>query len=130
MAAFNPSSFTETEAMFHTEKFTNVARFNDYWFGGWHSYLIATATTTVVEVRGLTRAEADAYAISADYNYKDLHGVRFTSSGGAQTWAPSCEGAECKAIAKRINDADMWRVVITHISTVVTHNGNWTKTTF
>lgn len=127
MAAFTPG--TDTESAFRTEKFKNESRFNDYWFNGWHSYLIATATTTVVEVRGLSRADALAYADSSDYNYKNMHGVMFTNSG-AWTSAPDCEGVECKAVARRINEADMWRVVITHVSTVVTHNGNWTKSTF
>ena len=132
MAAFDPSTFTETESAFATECGKTVSRFNDYWFNGWHSYLIATATTTVVEFRGLSRAEAKAMAKSSDYNYKDMHGVQFDQggTGGGSTWAPNCEGVECKAVARRINEADMWRVVVTHIATTVTHNGGWTKSTY
>ena len=128
MAAYTPG--TDTNTAFRTEKFKAVSRFNDYWFNGWHSYLIATATTTVVEFRGLSRADALAMADSSDYNYKNMHGVMFTNGSGAYTSAPDCEGVECKAVARRINEADMWRVVVTYVSTTVTHNGNWTKSTF
>ncbi len=130
MAAYTPG--TDTNTAFRTEKFKTVSRFNDYWFNGWHSYLIATAATTVVEFRGLSRSDALAMADSAVYNYKDMHGVRFTGSGVGAAWtsAPDCEGTECKAVARRINEADMWRVVVTHVSTTVTHNGGWSKTTF
>ena len=127
MAQYTPG--TDTDAAFRTEKSKTTSRFNDYWFNGWHSYLIATATTTVVEFRGLSRANALAMADSADYNYKNLHGVTF-SNGTASTSAPDCEGVECKAVARRINEADMWRVTVTHISTTVTHNGGWTKSIF
>ena len=129
MAAFDPSSFTETESAFVNEVIPSQRRFNEMVLGGMYHFLVANAVTTVVEFRGLSRSAAQAMARSADYNYRNLHGVYF-SGGLVFMRAADCEGTECRAVAKRINEADMWRVVVTHISTTVTHSDGWTKTTF
>ena len=131
MVAFDPSSFTETESEFSTEVVPSQRRFNETILSGAHYFLLANAVTTTVEFRGLSRSAAQAMAKNADYNYRNLHGV-FFSSGSAGAWmrAADCEGTECKAVARRINEADMWRVIVTHISTTVTHSDGWTKTTF
>ena len=132
MAAFDPSSFTETESAFATEVVPSQRRFNEMVLSNTYYFLVAAAVTTTVEFRGLSRSAAQAMAKSADYNYRNLHGVYFTPGGIGAAWmrAADCEGTECKAVARRINEADMWRVVVTHVSTTVTHSAGWTKTTF
>ena len=127
MAAYVPGD--DTESTFITEKNTQVGYLNTYGFNGSFYRMIATTTTTVVEFRGLKRAQALAMGDSADYNYKALHGVSFTS-GLMSMSMPDCEGVECKAVPRRINEADMFRVIVTYSSTVVTHSGDWSKSTF
>ena len=128
MSAYTPSDSTDGTA-FIVSRTPNVSVINSYIVNGITYKMIATSVTTVVEFRGLSRSDALGMSGNADYNYTSKHGVRFTSSGNWMAM-PECEGAECKAEARRINDADMFRVVVIYIETTVAHNGGWTKETF
>ncbi len=129
MSQYTPTDSSD-KASFIVSKTPNVAVINSYMVGGITYRMVAKSVTTVVEFRGLSRTDAMDMAESDDYNYTAKHGVRFRSGGGSWMATPDCEGAECIAEARRINDADMWRVVVTHVATTVTHTGGWTKETF
>ena len=128
MAEFNPSSFTETQSAFKTEVDTQSAVIVSFSFNGSPAKIVAKSTTTVVEFRGLSRSAALQMAANANYNFKHMHGVTFTS-GLASQFAPDCEGTECKATVRRINEADFFRVIVTHVSTTCVHEpaSGWTK---
>lgn len=130
MAQYSPPS-SDSNSEFRTDVTTSFATINSYNVGGAEYKMTATTVTTTVEIRGLSRADALAYGSSPDYNYRSKHGVRFWSGGsvGSGSWmyTPDCEGDECVAHPRRINEADMFRVVISHSHTTVTHSGNWTK---
>ena len=132
MAQFTPPS-TDSNSVFRTDIVTAFADINSYNVGGTEYKMTAKTVTTTVEIRGLSRADALAYGNSSDYNYRSKHGVRFWSGGavGSGSWmyTPSCEGVECIARPHRINEADMFRVVISYSETTVTHSGNWYKET-
>lgn len=129
MAKFTPG--TDTESVFRTSKETQVFDILSHNFNGTGYKIKGTAKTTTVEYRGLSREAALAMGDSADYNYRDFHGVSF--SNGVITMAyPDCEGVECKAVPRRINDADMFRVIVTYVNTSATfsHTTGFTKGTF
>ena len=129
--AYVPGS--DTESAFRVEKNTSRNVISSFLLNGTMYYIFGTTTTTVVEFRGLTRDQALAMGGSADYNYDDKHGVRFQSSATfPYAWmrADMCEGATCRADAKRCNEADMWRVTVTYTDTVATHSGGWIKRTY
>ena len=129
MARFDPGTFQETEANFSTATSSDEAVVSAYIINGMTHRIKAMTVTTKFEFRGLGRAAAEEMAKSADYNFSDLHGVRF-ESGLSFMAAPDCEGEVCKAEAQRINDADFFRVIVTHARTTASHTGNWKKTTF
>ena len=129
MAAFDPSQFTDTNSSFVTACTSDESIVSSFTLNG-TTYRIKAKTVTVkVEFRGLTRADAITMSKNNDYNYNNLHGVKYTS-GGSFMAAPDCEGQVCKAEAQRTNDADFFRVVVTHVKTTTSHTGNWTKSTF
>ena len=124
-----PASPSQSE--FVSDVSTAFAVVNSYQLNGTEYKMIAKTVTTTVEIRGLSRADAIAYGSSSDHNYRNKHGVRFWSgaSVGSGSWmyTPDCEGVECVAHPRRINEADMWRVVISYSDTTVSHSANWTK---
>jgi len=128
MSAYVPED-SQDGTSFVVSKTTDVSVINSFMVSGTNNRMIATAVTTVVEFRGLSRSDASGMAANADYNYIDKHGVRYT---GNSSWMamPDCEGTECRADARRSNEADMWRVTVTFISTTVTGPSGWTKETF
>ena len=129
--AYVPGS--DTESAFRVSKTTSRNVISSFMINGTMYYIFGTTTTTVVEFRGLTRAEALAMGGSAEYNYDNKHGVIFQSSATfPYAWmrADMCEGATCRADAKRSNEADMWRVTVTYTDTVATHSGGWIKRTY
>lgn len=126
MAAFTPSN-SDTDSTFRVSKTTDIAIIMTFMVSGRNYHMIATTVTTVVEFRGLSRAQALAKGDSADYNYNNKEGVKFTSQGGAWMRQDKCEGTECRADPRRINEADMWRVTVTHSSTTVSHSAGWSK---
>lgn len=132
MAQFTPPS-SDSNDTFRTEVATAFAVVNSYQLNGTEYKMIAKTVTTTTEVRGLSRSQALAYGSSSDYNYRNKHGVRFWSGSsigtGSWMYTPDCEGVECVAHPRRINDADMWRVVISYSSTTVSHSAGWTKET-
>lgn len=131
MAAYVPGS--DTESAFRVAKNTIRNVISSFLLNGAMYYIFGRTTTTVVEFRGLTRANALNMGDSADYNYDNKHGVLFMSNPNGQTaWmrADMCEGATCRADAKRSNDADMWRVTVTYTNTVATHSAGWSKSTY
>lgn len=128
MAHYTPG--TDAAGTFRTARNTTLSVINEFYVLGVACRMYARTVTTTVEFRGLTKSAALAMAESADYNYNDKHGVRYgNGSTIAESMAfmsvPMCEGAECRADARRINDADMWRVVVTYSNTTVTHS-SWT----
>lgn len=128
MANYTPTDSADLTS-FIVSKTTDSSVINTYMLGQTNYKMVATAVTTCVEFRGLTRSEALSMATNSNYNYLSKHGVRFTS-GSSFMAMPECEGTECRADARRMNEADMWRVVVTHVSTTVTHSGGWIKATF
>ena len=129
--AYVPGS--DTESAFRVEKNTSRNVISSFLLNGTMYYIFGTTTTTVVEFRGLTRAEALAMGGSAEYNYDNKHGVIFQSSATfPYAWmrADMCEGATCRADAKRSNEADMWRVTVTYTDTVATHSAGWIKSIY
>ena len=132
MAAYTPGA--DTDSTFRTSVERQPTIISEHSFNGTLYKILGDVVTTVVEFRGLSRAEALAMGESADYNYRDVHGVTFSNGTGAFAITmsyPSCEGVECKAAPRRINNADMFRVVVTHVATTASfsHDG-FTKTTF
>ena len=120
----------DTESAFRVAKTTSRNVISSFMINGTMYYIFGTTTTTVVEFRGLTRAEALAMGGSAEYNYDNRHDVGYRSSAEwPYAWmrANMCEGTTCRADAKRSNEADMWRVTVTYTDTVVTHSGGWIK---
>ena len=131
MAAYVPGN--DTESAFRVSKTTSRNVISSFMDWGVMYYIFGTTTTTVVEFRGLTRDEALEMGDSADYNYDNKHGVRFQSSATfPYAWmrADMCEGATCRADAKRCNEADMWRVTVTYTYTVATHSAGWSKSIY
>lgn len=120
----------DTESEFRVSKTTSRNVISSLLFWGKMYYMFGTTTTTVVEFRGLTRDDALDMGGSAEYNYDNRHDVGYRSSAEwPYAWmrANMCEGATCRADAKRSNEADMWRVTVTYTDTVVTHSGGWIK---
>ena len=126
--AYTPGADTQTA--FKTSKDTQVTDILSHSFNGTKYRIKGKIVTTVVEFRGLGRAEALAMGESNDYNYREMHSVSFTN-GVITMWYPDCEGTECKAVPRRINDADMFRVIVTHVQTIASFNrSGFTKYTF
>ena len=129
MAAFNPDTFTETESAFEVAGNANVAIILTFYLLGGKVTVKAKTMTKTYEFRGLTRAQAKEMETSADYNYSSKTDAHYTKAGGAWLNLPDAEGAECRADGRRINEADMWRVVVTHSTTTVITPSGWTKQT-
>ena len=128
MAAYTPGADTQT--VFKTSKDTQATDILSHNFNGTSYKIKGKIVTTVVEFRGLERAAALEMGESNDYNYREMHSVSFTN-GVITMWYPDCEGTECKAVPRRINDADMFRVIVTHVQTIASFNrSGFTKYTF
>ena len=132
MARFDPDAFTETDEFFAASVVPDESVINSLHLNGYDLKCTAHSVTTVLECRGLSRADAKAMAKSADFNYSDKRTVVFRDTQ-ATVWlnttmaCPLSEGDECRAEARRINEADMWRVIVTHVRTSVSHNYNWPR---
>jgi len=123
MAHYTPGADTDTA--FRVSVTTTEADIMSAELSGVMHHLTATTVTTVVEFRGLTRSQALDMGSNTDYNYNDKHGVLFKSAASAPySWMrqDKCEGAECRADPRRINEADMWRVTVTYSNTTVKHS--------
>lgn len=128
MAAFNLNNWRDTATSFRVNVTTDIGTLSSMLINGVMRHIFATTVTTVVEFRGLTRAQALAMGESEDYNYNSKHGVLFKSAAGSlYAWmkCDMCEGDECRADPRRINEADMWRVTVTFSRTTATHSA-WT----
>ena len=130
MAHYTPGN--ETSSTFKTGVQSNTSVLNEFTIDGATHRIFARTTTKTVEFRGLDASDAQSRAASEDYNYIDKHGVRFTSpSGNIAMSVAGCEGVECKADARRINEAGMWRLTVAYSETTTWHStSGWTKGTF
>ena len=127
MAAFNPESFAETEEFFEASGNSSTAVILSFYLNGSKTTVRAKTDTRVYECRGLTKEQADDMCARSDYNFSDKTDAIFTS-GMAWCRIPDADGFECRADKRRINDAGMWRVIITHAKTTVLTPSGWTRT--
>lgn len=125
MAKFSPEGFSDTESSFlvSSDKSTNIIL--TFYLLGTKTTVKATTRTRVYEYRGLTRESAKTMEASDDYNYNDKTDARFVTAAGAWLNVPDANGGECRCSARRINEADMWRAIVTHSSTTVQTPSGW-----
>ena len=82
--------------------------------------LVQVTTTEITEYRALTMAAAESAAADVAYNYDNRVPYNWSPFGVINYIGVATTGAQSKATARRVNEADGWVLNVTKITYSVT----------